>query len=85
MMEYLIIYRNERKFLQSYVRIFLVTKIMKCSLTAVSQSWISYITLARQEYMLSVQFNLTVCEVVLLMQTKNGRGTMDYLVIEILG
>ena len=63
---------------------FLVTKIMKCSLTAVSQSWISYITLARQEYMLLAQFDLTVCKVVLLMQTKNGRGTMDYLVIEIL-
>ena len=70
MMENLVIYRNVPKLLQSYAMILLVTKIIKCSLITSSQSCISYITLDWKEYMLLVQFDWTVCEVVLLMQTK---------------
>ena len=69
MMESFVICRNVRKLLQSYVMIFLVTKIIKCSLATDSQRWISYIT-DPKEYMLLVQFDWIVCEVVFLMQTK---------------
>ena len=82
MMENLVTYRNVRKLFQSYAIIFLVTKIINCSLTLGSQGWISYITLDRKEYMLLVQFDWTIYEVVLLMQTeifwKIGRGAMNY-------
>ena len=70
MMENLVIYRNVRRLLQSYAMIFLVTKIKKSCLKTGSQHWIPYITLDRKEYMLLVQFDWTVCEVVLLIQTK---------------
>ena len=70
MMENLVIYRNVHKFLQSYVMIFLVTKIIKCSFTTGSQRWISYIPLDQKDCMLLVKFDWTVCEVFLLMQTK---------------
>ena len=56
MMESFVICRNVRKLLQSYVMIFLVTKIIKCSLATDSQRWISYIT-DPKEYMLLVQFD----------------------------
>ena len=70
MMENLFTYTNVHKLFQSYAMIFLVTKIINCSLTLGSQGWISYITLDRKEYMLLVQFDWTICEVVLLMQTE---------------
>ena len=57
MMENLFIYRNVRKLLQSYAMIFLVTEIIKCSLTTGLQRSISYITLDQKEYMLLVQFD----------------------------
>ena len=66
-MENLVIYRNVRKLLQSYAMIFLATKTIKRSLTTGSQCWISYISLDRKEYILLVQFDWTVCKVVLLM------------------
>ena len=57
MMENLVIYRNVRKLLQSYAMIFLVTKIIKCSLTTGLQRSISYITLDQKEYMLQLDWN----------------------------
>ena len=78
-MENLGVYRNERNLLQSYAMIFRVTKIVKYSLTTASQSWTSYITLDWKEYMLLLQFDWTVCDVALLMQTKISWKMADAL------
>ena len=68
--ENLVIYRNLPTLLQSYVMIFQIIKIIKCSLTTGSQRRISYITLDQKKYMLLVQLDWTFCEVALLIQTK---------------
>ena len=82
MMENLVIYRNVCKLCKSYTMIFQVAKIKKCSLI-IGRSF--SITLDRREYMPLVQFNWTVHEVVLLMQTKISWkiGEMPWITIVI--